>query len=66
MEEANRFLKHEYIAEFNGRFARPSREQGAAFIPAESGDLDLVFSLQHERSAGRETTRCSGLGCAYR
>lgn len=55
-EGANRFLRDEYVRDFNARFARPAREQGSAFVPAAREDLDLVFSLQHERSVGRDNT----------
>lgn len=54
--EANRFLRDEYMAEFNRRFARGARDEGTAFVPVGRSDLDLVFSLQHERSVGRDNT----------
>ena len=33
VEAANRFLREEYIAEFNQRFSLPASEQGTAFVP---------------------------------
>ncbi len=55
-EEANRFLREEYIAEFNQRFSVPASEKGTAFVPARRKDLDRVFSLQHERVVARDNT----------
>jgi transposase len=54
--EANRYLREGYIAEFNRKFARPARESGTAFVPVNRSDLDLVFSLQHERVVNRDNT----------
>jgi transposase len=56
LEEANRFLREEYIAEFNQRFSKPATQRGTAFVPLRRKDLDLVFSLQHERIVARDNT----------
>ena len=56
VEAANRFLREEYIAEFNQRFSLPASEQGTAFVPLRRKDLDLVFSVQHERVVARDNT----------
>jgi len=56
LEEANRFLRAEYIAEFNQRFSKPASQRGTAFVPLRRKDLDLVFSLQHERVVARDNT----------
>ena len=55
-EAANRFLREEYIAEFNQRFSVAASERGTAFVPLRRKDLDLVFSLQHERVVARDNT----------
>lgn len=55
-EAANRFLREHYIAEFNQRFTVPASERGTAFVPLRRKDLDLVFSLQHERMVARDNT----------
>ncbi len=55
-KEANRFLRDEYIAEFNQRFSVPASERGTAFVPRRRKDLDLVFSIQHERVVARDNT----------
>jgi len=56
LEGANRFLREQYMAEFNRRFAVPAAEVGTAFVPARRRDLDRVFSLQHERVVNRDNT----------
>ena len=56
VEAANRFLRAEYIAEFNCRFRAPAAEPGTAFIPCPRRDLDLIFSLQFERTVNRDNT----------
>ncbi len=56
LEEANRFLREEYIKEFNQRFGVAASERGTAFVPLRRKDLDLVFSIQHERVVGRDNT----------
>lgn len=53
---ANQFLQQQYIAEFNARFQVKASERGTAFVPLRRKDLDLVFSLQHERAVARDNT----------
>src|SRR5579864_3365068 len=56
LEAANRFLREEYIAEFNRRFQVASRQRGNAFVPCRSRDLERIFSLQFQRSVNRDNT----------
>jgi transposase len=56
LEAANRFLREDYIAEFNRRFQVGPRQRGNAFVPCRGRDLDRVFSLQFERSVNRDNT----------
>jgi transposase len=56
VEEANRFLREQYLAEFNRRFAVAAQEPGTAFLPARGRDLNRVFSIQHERVVNRDNT----------
>ena len=53
---ANQFLREHYLSEFNQRFMVKAAERGTAFVPLKRKDLDLVFSLQHERVVGRDNT----------
>ena len=55
-EAANQFLRAEYIREFNCKFNVKAGERGTAFVPVRRQDLDLVFSLQHERVVARDNT----------
>src|SRR6266571_3450706 len=56
LEAANRFLREEYIAEFNRRFQVASRQRGNAFVPCRNRDLERIFSVQFERSVNRDNT----------
>jgi transposase len=53
---ANEFLRHEYIAEFNGKFAVAAGQKGSAFVRLQRKDLDWIFSLQHERTVNQDNT----------
>jgi transposase len=53
---ANRFLREDYVAEFNRRFQVAPRQRGNAFVPCRSRDLERIFSLQFERSGNRDNT----------
>jgi transposase len=55
-EDANRFLRERYIAEFNRLFAKAAREKGTAFRKCERKDLDQVFSIQTERTVAKDNT----------
>jgi transposase len=56
VEAANQFLRAEYIQEFNRKFSVKASERGTAFVPVRRKELDLVFSLQHERVVARDNT----------
>jgi len=56
LEAANRFLREEYIAEFNARFQVSAAQRGTAFVRRSSRDLDLIFALQFERTVNRDNT----------
>lgn len=56
LEEANGFLRQQYLAEFNRRFMVKAKERGSAFSPARRKDLEWVFSLQHERTVNQDNT----------
>ena len=50
LEEANQFLREDYIAEFNRQFpVRAHCSRAAPLCPAGDKDLDVVFSVQQER-----------------
>lgn len=55
-EQANVFLREEYIGEFNRRFQVAAAEKGSAFVRTRRKDLDWVFSLQQERTVNPDNT----------
>ncbi len=56
VDEANRFLRESYLAEFNRRFAGTAAQPESAFVPASGKDLERIFSVQHERVVNRDNT----------
>src|SRR6266478_1204804 len=56
IEEANRFLREHYIAEFNRRFQVPAAQRGSAFVACSRKDLNFIFSLQYQRTVNRDNT----------
>lgn len=56
LQAANDFLRKHYIAEFNRRFQVKPAQPGTAFLPCPVADLNLVFSLQWERTVNRDNT----------
>ena len=55
-EEANRFLREHYIAEFNRKFAVAPTQPETAFVPVVGKDLDRIFSVQSERTVNQDNT----------
>jgi len=53
---ANDFLRNEYIAEFNRKFAVPATQKGTAFVRIRRKDLDWIFSTQHERTVTNDNS----------
>lgn len=56
LEQANRFLREQYVGEFNRKFAVPAPQPGSAFLPVQGRDLERVFAIQHERVVNRDNT----------
>ena len=56
LDAANVFLRQHYIAEFNQRFQVAAAQRGNAFLPCRKRDLELIFSLQFERTVNRDNT----------
>jgi transposase len=56
VERANEFLRCEYIAEFNSKFAVAAAQKGSAFVRSRRSDLDWIFSVQHERTVNQDNT----------
>ncbi len=60
MEEANRFLREHYIAEFNRKFTVAAAERGTAFRRCGRNDLDWIFTVQTERVVAKDNTVAIG------
>ena len=56
IEAANAYLRKHLIGRMNRKFKGRAKEEGTAFIPCRAGDLDAVFSLQHERVVNKDNT----------
>jgi len=56
LQEANRFLRERYIAEFNQKFTVKPAEKGTAFRKTSRSDLDWVFTIQTERVVAKDNT----------
>ena len=56
LEGANGFLREHSMAEFNRRFQVRAAQSGSALVARRSRDLDLIFSLQFERTVNRDNT----------
>jgi transposase len=56
LEEANRFLRENYLAEFNRKFRRPAAQPESAFVPCSGYDLERIFSVQQERTVNLDNT----------
>ena len=56
VEEANRFLREGYIAEFNRKFAVRAEQKGTAFRKCSRRDLEWIFSVQTERVVDNDNT----------
>ena len=54
MEEANRYLREEYLPAFNQEFAQPAQEEGSAFVPFTGSSLDDILCEQFERTVGKD------------
>ena len=57
LEEANRYLRQEFIPKHNRRFSRLAKEPGSAYIPLPQGlKLKEVFCLKEERTVAADNT----------
>jgi len=59
-EEANRFLRKQYMAQFNQKFAVAAEQKGTAFRRTSRSDLDWIFTVQTERTVAKDNTVAIG------
>ena len=60
VEQANRFLRERYIAEFNRKFAVAAAEKGTAFRRCSRRDLNWIFTVETERVVAQDNTVAIG------
>jgi hypothetical protein len=60
VEQANRFLRERYIAEFNRMFAVPAADKGTAFRRCSRTDLNWIFTVQTDRVVAQDNTVAIG------
>jgi hypothetical protein len=53
IEEANKFLKEDFIPRFNSQFSVPAREKESKFKKVLDRDLDLIFCKKERRKIGQ-------------
>lgn len=58
ISEANQFLKHQFLPEFNKRFSVPAQIAKSAFIPWITGNvsLDDILCIQEKRMVNNDNT----------
>ena len=54
IEAANRYLKQQFVPDYNARFAVPAAEEGSAFLPYAGRPLEDVLCIQDYRQVGRD------------
>lgn len=55
-QEANRFLREEYLPDHNHRFAIGAQEETTAFVPWAGNGLEDILSVQEERTVANDNT----------
>lgn len=56
MEQANRFLKEDYLPEHNRRFVLKPEEKGSAFVAWVGDGLEDMLTVQEERTVNNDNT----------
>jgi hypothetical protein len=54
VEAANRYLKEQFVPDYNTRFAVPAAEKGSAFLAYAGRPLEDVLCVQDNRQVGRD------------
>ena len=53
---ANEYLERVFLSDFNRRFTVTPAQPGSAFVPLVGVDLELLLSVQHERTVWNDST----------
>src|SRR5712675_1366522 len=60
IQGANQFLRDQYVAVFNQKFAVAAAEKGTAFRRTSRSDLNWIFTVQTERVVAKDNTVAIG------
>lgn len=55
-EKANEYLNKAFVPKFNRQFTVKPSQSGSAFVPLVGIDLNLLLSIQHERTVRNDNT----------
>lgn len=55
-EEANLYLERRFVTDFNRKFTVEPADSASAFVPLVGIDLELLLSVQHERTVHNDST----------
>ncbi len=55
-QAANRYLTDVFVPDFNRRFTVKPAQKGSAFVPLSGLDVELLLSIQHERTVNKDNT----------
>jgi hypothetical protein len=54
IKEANLYIKEAYLPDFNKEFVEPAGEEGSAFVPLLTGDINEILCEQYDRTVRRD------------
>jgi len=54
MDDANRYLREQYLPAFNAEFMRPAMEEGSSFVPCIVSQIDDILCEHFERVVGKD------------
>ena len=55
VEAANRYLKEQFVPDYNARFAVPAAEDGSAFIPMPAGRSKTFYASKKAAKSAATT-----------
>ncbi len=56
MDEANKFIKNEFLPKFNKKFMKEATKEGTAFMPYVGRDVSEILCRQYERTVNNDNT----------
>jgi transposase len=56
LTEANHYIRQRFLPWHRRHWTEPAREQGHAFVPCGTADLEAIFCIHHERTVAADNT----------